>query len=236
MKLGRAPLKNIRRRPSINLNLILSKESTATKDVGTTVDKTTIPVECWAIKSTGKTSPPCFCSPQWYLKMPGNKPESCFVQRVNSCKGCWYHNQQDHNPSLTLSNQIKWQGITLPPWVCSLQWYSKMPCNKPESSFVQRVNSRKGCWYHSRQDHKYSLMLSNQNKWQDLTLPPCVCSAQWYSKMPCNKPESCFVQRVNSCKRCWYQSWQGHNPSLMLSYQIKWQDVTIPLCVCSVQQ
>jgi hypothetical protein len=27
-----------------NLNLVLTKESTATKDVGTTVDKTTIPV------------------------------------------------------------------------------------------------------------------------------------------------------------------------------------------------
>ena len=35
---------NSRRYPAINLNLVLSKESTATKDVGTTVDKTTIPV------------------------------------------------------------------------------------------------------------------------------------------------------------------------------------------------
>jgi hypothetical protein len=36
--------KNIERFPAINLNLVLSKESTPTKDVGTTVDKTTIPV------------------------------------------------------------------------------------------------------------------------------------------------------------------------------------------------
>ena len=35
---------DIGRCPAINLNLILSKESTPTKDVGTTVNKTTIPV------------------------------------------------------------------------------------------------------------------------------------------------------------------------------------------------
>ena len=35
---------NIGRCPAINLNLVLSKESTPTKDVGTTVDKTMIPV------------------------------------------------------------------------------------------------------------------------------------------------------------------------------------------------
>jgi hypothetical protein len=29
---------------AINLSLVLTKESTATKDVGTTVDKTTIPI------------------------------------------------------------------------------------------------------------------------------------------------------------------------------------------------
>ena len=35
--------------------------------------------------------------------------------RVNSREGCWYHSQQDHDPSLMLSNQIKWQDVTLPP-------------------------------------------------------------------------------------------------------------------------
>jgi len=39
--------------------------------------------------------------------MPRNKPESRFVQRVNSREGCWYHSRQDHDPSLTLSNQMK---------------------------------------------------------------------------------------------------------------------------------
>ncbi len=97
--------------------------------------------------------------------MPHNKPESCFVQRVNSCKGCWHHSWQDHNPSLTLINQIKRQDINLPPWVCSPQWYSKMPCNKPESSFVQRVNSREGCWYHSWQDHGDPSLIWWANKW-----------------------------------------------------------------------
>jgi hypothetical protein len=33
-----------------NLNLVLTKESTPMKDVGTTVDKTTIPVYCKPIK------------------------------------------------------------------------------------------------------------------------------------------------------------------------------------------
>jgi hypothetical protein len=35
---------DIGRCPSINLNLVLSKESTPMKDVGIAVDKTTIPV------------------------------------------------------------------------------------------------------------------------------------------------------------------------------------------------
>jgi hypothetical protein len=35
---------NIGRCPAINLNIILSKESTPAKDVGNTVDKTPIPV------------------------------------------------------------------------------------------------------------------------------------------------------------------------------------------------
>ena len=37
--------------------------------------------------------------------MPRNKPESRFVKRVNSREGCWYHSRQDHDPSLTPSNQ-----------------------------------------------------------------------------------------------------------------------------------
>jgi len=36
--------KDTGRCPAINLNLVLSKESTLAKDVGTTVDKTMIPV------------------------------------------------------------------------------------------------------------------------------------------------------------------------------------------------
>jgi hypothetical protein len=35
---------DIQRCRAMNLNLVLSKESTAAKDVGTTVEKTTIPV------------------------------------------------------------------------------------------------------------------------------------------------------------------------------------------------
>ena len=64
---------------------------------------------------------PCFCFPQQYQKNSSNKPESHFVQRVNTCKGCWYHSKQDHDPSLMPSNQVKWQDVTLPPCVCSLQ-------------------------------------------------------------------------------------------------------------------
>jgi hypothetical protein len=47
--------------------------------------------------------------------MPSNKPESRFVKRVNTHKGCWYHSQQDHNPSLSLSNQMKWQDVNSSP-------------------------------------------------------------------------------------------------------------------------
>ena len=48
---------DIGRCPAIILNLILSSESTPMKDVGTTVNKTTIPVKCWAINRNGETSP-----------------------------------------------------------------------------------------------------------------------------------------------------------------------------------
>jgi hypothetical protein len=58
--------------------------------------------------------PSCVCSPQEMVKMPCNQPKSRFAQRVNRREGCWYHSQQDHDPSLTLSNQIKCQDVTLP--------------------------------------------------------------------------------------------------------------------------
>ena len=73
-----------------------------------------------------------------------------------------------------------------------------MPSNKPESGFAKRVNSREGCWYHSRQDRNPSLTLRNQIKWQDRTLPSV--SVPCNSKMPHDKPEFCFVQRVNAAK------------------------------------
>ena len=85
--------------------------------------------------------------------MQGNKPESHFVQRVNSNEGCWYHSQQDHDPQFNAEQSNQTARRHSPPFVCSPQRYSKMPCNKPESRFVQRVNSHEGCWYHSRQDH-----------------------------------------------------------------------------------
>jgi hypothetical protein len=47
--------------------------------------------------------------------MHGNTPETCFAKIVNTHKGCWYHSPQDHNPSLTLSNQMKWQDVTRSP-------------------------------------------------------------------------------------------------------------------------
>jgi hypothetical protein len=48
--------------------------------------------------------------------MHGNTPESCFVKRVNTREGCWYHSQQNLDPSLILRNQMKWRDITpLPP-------------------------------------------------------------------------------------------------------------------------
>ena len=47
-----------------------------------------------------------------------------------------------------------------------------MSGDQPESHFVKRVNTRKGCWYYSGQDLAPILMLSNQMNWQDVTPPP----------------------------------------------------------------
>jgi hypothetical protein len=48
--------------------------------------------------------------------MHGNKPESQFVKRINVREGFLYHSRHDYNPSLMLSNQMKWQDVTpLPP-------------------------------------------------------------------------------------------------------------------------
>ena len=61
------------------------------------------------------TPHPCFYFPQQYWKMSSNKLESCFVKRVNTHKGCWYHSWQDHNPGLMMSNQINDKVSPLPP-------------------------------------------------------------------------------------------------------------------------
>jgi hypothetical protein len=111
--------------------------------------------------------------------MSSNKLESRFVKRVNTHKGCWYHSWQDHDPGLMMSNQIKWQGVTSPPWFCLLQQLWRPSSNKPESCFVKRVNTHEGCWYHSWQDHNPSLMMNNQIKWRD-SLPPDSVSCNNY--------------------------------------------------------
>ena len=155
-----------------------------------------------------------------------NKPESCFVKRVNTHEGFWYHSWQEHDPSLTLSNQIKWQDITSPPWSSFSQWLWRPSSKKPESHFVKKVYTHKGRWYHSWQDCDPSLKLSNQIKWQYITSPPWFCFPQWLWRPSSKKPESHFDKRVNTHEGCWYHSWQDHDPSLILSNQIKWQDVT----------
>ena len=99
------------------------------------------------------TLPPCFCFTQQNWKKSSNKPKSSFVKSVNTHKGCWYHSWQDLNPSLMLNNQIKWQDATSPPWFCFLQHLWRPSSNKHESCFDKRVNTHKGCWYHSWQDH-----------------------------------------------------------------------------------
>jgi hypothetical protein len=172
------------------------------------------------------TPPPWFCFLQKYWKISSNKPESCFVKRVNTCEGCRYHSWQDNTPSLALSNQMKWWDITPPPWFSFPQEYWKMSSNKPESCFVKRVNTHKGCWYHSWQDNNPSLTLSNQMKWQDVTPPLWFSFPQEYWKMSSNKHESCFDKRVNTHEGCWYHSWQDNDPSLTPSNHMKWRDIT----------
>ena len=74
----------------------------------------------------------CLCFPHRYWKMPSNKPASHFVKWVNICEECWYHSQQDHDPSLTPSNQITWQVIIHPP--------SSFCCNDNEGCPVTNLN------------------------------------------------------------------------------------------------
>ena len=63
---------NIERLPAINLNLILSKESTPMKDVGTTVDKPTVPVFMLSnqMKCQDVTPCPLFLFPVTILECP----------------------------------------------------------------------------------------------------------------------------------------------------------------------
>ena len=111
--------------------------------------------------------------------MPRNKPESRFVQRVNSRKRMLVP-QSTRPRSQFNAEQSKSNGKTslFPPVSVPRNDSQRCPTINLNLVLFQRVNSRKGCWYHSRQDHDPSLTLSNQIKWQDFTLPPCVCSPQ----------------------------------------------------------
>ena len=71
------PRNDSRRCPAINLNLVLSKESTAAKDVGTTVDKTTIPVYA---EQTNQM-PRCHSSPP--VSVPRNDSQRCPAINLN---------------------------------------------------------------------------------------------------------------------------------------------------------
>jgi hypothetical protein len=167
---------NIGRCLAIYLNLVLQKESTPAKDVGNSVDKTTIQFNSQQCNEMVRRHP----LSTWlsflhrYWNMSRNKPEPHFDKRVNTHEGCWYHSGQDHDLSLRLRNLMKWQDVTPPSWFSFPHWYWKMHGNKPESCFVKRVNTHEGCWYHSGQDLDPRLMLSNHMKWWDFAplLPP----------------------------------------------------------------
>ena len=164
------------------------------------------------------TSPPCFCFLQWWWRMSSKKTESRFVKKVNTHKGCWYHNWQDHDPSLMLSTQMKWQDITSPPWLCFLHWSWRPSCNKPESHFVKRVNTHRVLVPQStRSSSQFNAEQSNEMARHHPS--PRFCFPQQYWKISSNKPESCFVKRVNTRKGCWYHSWQDNDPSLMHTNQ-----------------
>jgi hypothetical protein len=181
------------------------------------------------IKRQDITSPPWFCFPQQLLSPWSKKTGSRYVQRVNSHERCWYHSWQDHDPSLMLSNQIKWQDIVSPHWFCFLQWLWRPWSKKTESCFVQRVNTHEGYWYHSWQDHNPGSMLSNQIKWQDITSSPHNSASHNNYEALKKKSESCFVQRVDTHKVCWYHSWQDHNPSSMLRKKTQMTRHHLPL-------
>ena len=73
----------------------------------------------------------------------------------------------------------------------------------------------------------------DQMKWKDISPPQCFCFPQQHWKISSNKLKSRFVKWVNTHKGCWYHSWQDHNLSLMLSNQMKWQDVFSPCLILS---
>jgi hypothetical protein len=59
--------------------------------------------------------PLVFVSRDDVWKMSSDKHETRFVKRVNTRKGCCYHSQHNHDPSLTLSKQMKYQDVNPPP-------------------------------------------------------------------------------------------------------------------------
>ena len=124
-----------------------------------------------------------------------------------------------------LSNKMKWQEFT-PPLILVPTTIMKDILQKPESHFVKRVNTHEGCWYHSWQDHDPSLLISNQMK--------CLVSLRL-------KPSSINLNLVLSkestpTKDVGTTVDNTHNPSLLMSNQIKWQDVISPPLFCFLQQ
>ena len=116
-----------------------------------------------------------FCFPRWLWSPSSKKPESCFDKRVKPTKR--QHLQRMLVPQLTrpqfqfnAEQSHEMARCHLSPWFCFLQRLWWPSSEKTESCFVQRVNSREGCWHHSWQDHDPSLLHTNQQTTSPIVL------------------------------------------------------------------
>jgi hypothetical protein len=60
-------------------------------------------------------SPPVSVSRKDIGRCPTINLNLVLAKESTPAKRCWYHSWQDHDPSLTLSNQMKWRDVIPPP-------------------------------------------------------------------------------------------------------------------------
>ncbi len=106
-----------------------------------------------------------------------------------------------------------------------------MQGNKPESRFVQRVNSHEGCWYHSRQDHDPQFNAEQSNQTARRHSPHLSVPRNNIPRCPAINLNLVLSKESTATKDVGTTVDKTTIPSLTLSNQIKRQDVTLPTCL-----